>query len=401
MPTYSCGSFPPSKEFTRGGNLISHSNTAQVLTSLAEAVSEGRHASGEARDQALKMLQEALELFQRCLTVQEFQFTEAQAQAGMSGDDAMNVEDEPAMIGSSPPEASEEERWASIVEPVTKDSLLDTAVAQLETLTTVCGLMDSQGVSGLAWIEEYSRNLLQGKITAYVDGTDRNYEVALARANFIAAYSDASFRRGQLDLSTYERDLTLAFSQDFDLSTDPQALCDRADALIALNASIVASTDYAQKVPVKEVAQIKSLRWGYLTKALNDLAAAAKLPIAQNLPKIHMRRGDCELLRLRLSEQPVPHGAASTNRNTLLKNARVHYQSAAKLAAVSGLPDDEREAISKAGVLEGTSFNEENVMEWDMKRSKNDGNAFEVLEEMIEDGLLSPEILNRLRGGSS
>ncbi|KAA6416174.1 MAG: hypothetical protein FRX48_00894 [Lasallia pustulata] len=372
-------------------------NTAQVLTSLAETVGEGRHASEEARDQALKMLQAALELFQRCLTVQEFQFTRAQEQAGMPEDDATNTEDN-STVNDNP--TSEGERWASIIEPITKDSLLDTALAQLETLTTVCGLVSSQGASAFAWIEEYSRNLLQPKIAAYIDGTNRNHEVALARANFTAAYSDASFRAGQLDLPTYERDLTAAFSQDLDLSTDPQGLCDRADALIALNASIVASTGYVHNIPVKEIAQIKNLQWQQLTKALNDLAAAAKLPAAENLSRIHMRRGDCELLRLRLSEQPVPHATASTNRNTLLKNAKVHYQSAAKLAAVSGSADEETEASAKAGVVDGVSFNETNALEPAAEYFNANATLIEVLEEMTEDGLLPAEILAGLVGGS-
>lgn len=348
------------------------------------------------------MLQEALELFHRCLSVQEFQFTQAQEQAGMTDEDAMNVEDpmnvedESTMIDNSTSDAPEEERWASIIEPVTKDFLLDTAVAQLETLTTVCALMGSQRESGLAWIEEYSRTLLQDKIAAYIDGTDRDHEVALASANFIAAYSDASFRAGQLDLPTYERDLTAAFHQELDLSIDPQGLCDRADALIALSTSIGASTDSAPNMPANEIAQLKTVRWAQLTKALNDLAAAAKLPMAENLPRIHMRRGDCELLRLRLSEQPVPHATASTNRNTLLKNAKVHYQSASKLASVSEPPDDEREASARAAVLEALSFNEANIMEMSPEYSKKDGNVVEVLEEMIEDGLLPSELPTRL-----
>ena len=319
----------------------------------------------------------------------------------MADEDAMSVEDESTTIENSTSDVSEEERWASIIEPITKDSLLDTAVAQLETLTTVCVLMSSQGFSALAWIEEYSRNPLQGKIAAYIDGTDRKHEIALARANFIAAYSDASFRAGQLDLLTYERDLSAAFSQDLDLSTDPQGLCDRADALMALNASILASTDYTPNAPAKVIAQIKNLQWAQLTKSLNDLAAAAKLPMAENLPRIHMRRGDCELLRLRLSEQPVPHAIASTNRNTLLKNAKVHYQSAAKLAAVSASPDDEREAAARAVVLEGVSFDEANTMEMASEYAKKDANIVQVLEEMIEDGLLPSEPLIRLLGGST
>ncbi|KAI9871975.1 MAG: hypothetical protein M1830_002204, partial [Pleopsidium flavum] len=207
--------------------LTQYSNTAQVLTSVAEVVSEGRRASESSRNDALKMLQEALELFQRCLTVQEFQFTESQERMEMTDETPPTAElddgDENGGFHNSS-ESTEDERWASVYEPVTKDTLVDTAVAQLETLTTACGFLTSDPGSGLAWVEEYSNNLLRGKIAAYVQGTDRHHEVDLARANFICALADTNFRTGRIDVNTYLEEMTSAFDTKLDLSQDPQGL---------------------------------------------------------------------------------------------------------------------------------------------------------------------------------
>ena len=51
-------------------------NTAQILTSLVEALTDDRTNIHD----PLPFLEEALELFQRCLTLQEFNFTESLAQ---------------------------------------------------------------------------------------------------------------------------------------------------------------------------------------------------------------------------------------------------------------------------------------------------------------------------------
>ena len=80
---------------------------------------------------------------------------------------------------------SRAERWVSVIEPVMRNTLINTAMAQLETLTTLCGSL-TFGPGDLAWIEEYSWDLLRGKMFPYADGIDRQNEVALAlsRAKF-------------------------------------------------------------------------------------------------------------------------------------------------------------------------------------------------------------------------
>lgn len=249
--------------------LTHHSNTAQVLTSLAEVITEGKRSTQINRDEALRFLQQGLELFQRCLTVQEFQFTESQEMMQMGDEDAPGTGDDDGSGGiemiSNSSEATEDERWASVLEPVTKDTLVDIAIAQLQTLSTACGLLISDSGSGLAWQEEYSNNLLRGKLATYVEGTDRQPEIDLARANFTSALAETSYRTGLIDLQTYERELNSAFGQNLDLSQDPQGLCDHADALITFTSTILENVSLTSAKSRQELSFLSNLLWKQLT----------------------------------------------------------------------------------------------------------------------------------------
>jgi hypothetical protein len=188
-----------------------------VLTSLAETVieSSNRRSSPRHTPEALKYLEEALELFQRCLVLQELRYTESEEQMKMmeNGDMHSSPQDADDATMNTEPESSaaetetsgSDEQWAAVIEPVTKDTLVDTAVAQLEALSTLCGLLTLDPGSALAWVEEYSYDLVRTKIAAYVVGTNRHQEVALARAKFLAALTEALYRSGRIDMETYQR----------------------------------------------------------------------------------------------------------------------------------------------------------------------------------------------------
>ncbi|KAH0555988.1 hypothetical protein GP486_006069 [Trichoglossum hirsutum] len=384
-------------------------NTAQVLTSLAEALSEGRGSvpESELKGGALGLLEEAVELFQRCLTLQEYQFSESQAQMEeMAGaeQNASQTEGEDTLMGDTAStaaaeaaaaslEASEDERWATIVEPLTPDTLLDTALAQLETLTVLCGLAISEAGSGLAWIEEYSTNLILNKISALARGTDRQREVALARANFICAFADASFKSGQMDLQTYKKEVFLAFDDEKlgDITNDPQILSAKAEALMSF-CSAIADPFYDQNLDAGTPGDINSVRWNHLSLALDSLTMASKLPEARNVAKIHLARGDVEMLRFRLGQPPNNYEPAQKNSETLLKNAAVYYRGAAGVARNAGMKEETTEAAMKETVAKGL-VGDELAVKALRESSRNDK---EVLEEMMEEGLLDREWIGRV-----
>ncbi|MCJ1251203.1 hypothetical protein MMC30_008434 [Trapelia coarctata] len=360
-------------------------NTAQVLTSLAETSSGGHTGGPTDRENALKAFREALELFQRCLDVQEYQWNEAQTVMGtMSTTPSQGQhEGEESNVSQEQPGTPQEEQWVSIVEPITADTLFDTMIAQIETITAMCGLMVLQDPSGFPWMEEYSNSLFQ-RMSSFTEGSDKLQELFLSRANFLCAYADASFRVGNADLPTYQRELNSAFSNDQDLSNIPQGLCDRADAFMAFvlgTYSAMASTPLSDL----DLTELSDLHWRYLTRALTDLTAATKLPDVVNLPKIHIRRGDCELMRFRLGEAPTLYKQAAQNAALLLKNAETYYRGAVKLAQVEKSQQEEWEAMVKEAVVNGLNGGGRKISEL-LRRDRARVQA--VIEEMTDEGLL-------------
>jgi hypothetical protein len=309
-------------------------NTAQVLTSIAEEVAKDDSLSDAS---AVAYLEESLELLQRCLALQEFRYTESQEQAAEALQ-ALEAEGEQGLLMGEVPQPGrdsddglEDERWASIVEPVTKDTLIDTGLAQLSALTTLCGILGSSSqapnVPSLAWIEEYSSTLLSVKLPTLVDGTERSVEVGIARAVFISAMLEAGYRRGQIDVQTYRQETDAAFSA-LAMSTSFEALMAQAASLFAFNIALSES----ESLPTASI-DPASLRWNALATALSNLATASKLPdlATEDVPRTHLLRGDASLYQYQLSKPPVAYAPAVKHSAALLKNAEVFYRNASRL----------------------------------------------------------------------
>ncbi|QSZ35581.1 hypothetical protein DSL72_008451 [Monilinia vaccinii-corymbosi] len=359
-------------------------NTAQVLTSIAEVTSETRDIGN---DDNLALLEEAIELFQRCLTLQEYQYTQSQAQAGFvpTSESDPDSEEGGAPLSDANSQPPQDDRWATIIEPVTLDTLLDTLIAQLQTLTLLCGLVNVDAGRGLPWIEEYSSPLIGQKLPNYLQGTtDREQEAGLAKSNFVAALADANFRVQRIDIGTYERVLNDAYSS-LNLDDHPGGLCEKAEAFISYNASLRLNYDAAQSPDVT------ASRWKVLTAALDSLTKASKLPSADNLAKIHILRGDVELLRFQLGQHPSNYDVAFKNGTVLAKNAEKFYRGAGILARNEGLSKELEEAGVKEAVAmslygEKTKLLEAVKQQAELVRG--------VLEDSLDDGLISYEALS-------
>ncbi|KAI2084492.1 hypothetical protein LOZ36_004767 [Ophidiomyces ophidiicola] len=367
-------------------------NTAQVLTSLAEVFAEGRRHSEPRTHEAIKDLQEALELFQRCLAIQELRFTEHQEQMNAIESGMPDEEDQIPPPESTFPPSEQTEQWAAVIEPVTKNTLVDTAIAQLEALATLCGLLIyDPGSSGLAWIEEYSSDLLREKINAYAEGTDRKYDIALARARFVSAFTEAVYRNGQIDLETYKNELNNAYTDGLDVTNDPAGLCSQAEALVSFNSAL--ADIYSPNNP-EESKMVLNLRWTSLSSALDSLTSASKLPsTGENLPKIHIARGDVEMHRWRLGKDPWNYGPAANNASTLLKNAETYYRGAVAIAKRDGWAGEEREGMFREALVK-TLSGDSAQMESLLVDSKEE--LTQSADDMVEDGLITSEDFQRI-----
>ncbi|KAJ5562384.1 hypothetical protein N7535_003163 [Penicillium sp. DV-2018c] len=381
-------------------------NSGQVLTSIAELMSNSKQIGDEEQlMQAGTYLQEAVELFQRCLMIQEMKYTERQEEIEQMESGDVPPEPEvgpPPAAGSGQAQVEsgsagegqeqEQEQWAMIVEPVTKNTLVDTAVAQLETLTTLCNLLTSNpSAGGVGWVQEYSSELVHSRLPAYVEESDRQYEAALARAKFICALNDLLYRGGHTDVQTYQLEVGQGFSPDLDVSADIDGLCAKANALTSLNQAL---NDIPPSEEDDEVfASAVSLRWKSLSTALDALTAATKLPDAANLPKIHIGRGDVEMHRWRLGRAPWNHTMAKQNGAMLLRNAQTYYRGAAALARREGAAEEERDGTVKeaiAAAIEGQSTKLDQVKTTVLQQ------VVAVAQDMVEDGMVDGRELSAL-----
>ena len=197
-------------------------NTAQVLTAIAEKLAK---VSSDASGDVLKLLNEALDLQSRCLSVQEMKLEESETQRRAMLEQALDPKSEAAAATEPPSEQWEtttvhapEDQWFSVVEPVTADTLTDTALAQLATLTTLCSVLSSSSATppspSLRWIEEFSSTLLTNKMSSYARNAEpqRLQEIALAKATFLSAFLEASFHHRSVDALTYKQERDNAFA---------------------------------------------------------------------------------------------------------------------------------------------------------------------------------------------
>ncbi|KAL2863482.1 uncharacterized protein BJX67DRAFT_260320 [Aspergillus lucknowensis] len=370
-------------------------NTAQVLTSLAEVLTDTKRPVEEQLNQAVKYLQEAVELFQRCLVLQELRYTEMQEQIRqMESEEVGQSERMPDVqenvdVGESK-DSPEQEQWAAVVEPVTEDTLVDTAVAQLDALSTLCNLLTYDPDVGLNWVEEYSTELLQEKITAYVEGSSRQYEAALAQAKFSSALNEVLYRSGRTDVGTYHSAILDSFGPDLDISADPEGLCSKADALVSFNTATAEQPPYHD---AEAFARALGLRWQALSTAVDALTKASKLPNAENLPKIHLARGDVEMSRWRLGFSPWEYAMSQQNGTVLLRNAQTYYRGAAALARRDGGGDEDRDGTCKEAIAAAIEGQKEKLTRLKGAAPKE---LMFVAEEMVDDGWVSASDMEAL-----
>jgi hypothetical protein len=380
-------------------------NTARVLNLLAQAIIED-HRTSDASHSELKLLEEAIELSQRCLALQEYKLAEAQAQAASISSEAIETQDadndveehsNSTQMELDSGQAVKEDHWAIVDDPITKDTILESLLALLEILRTLTFSIASQPANsspkneggGLAWVEEYAASLFQ-KVDVYVEDTDRRNEAALIRANFTCAFANASFRQNRIDLYAYADQLSSAYDA-LDLASDPEGLCDKADTYF--NFSQSACNIYSTLQPPSHQADRNKLNliiWTNTTTALDCYSKAIKLPTVASdfLPRIHNARGDCELLRYQLSQPPAEYEVAAKNAEQLLKNAAVYYRGAAGLARNSGIKDQEVNGTVMEALANAMRGQNDTLAQLLRTEPESTG---KVLEGAVDDGLLTLE----------
>lgn len=174
------------------------------------------------------------------------------------------------------------------------------------------------------------------------------------------------------------------------LSAHAPGLCDLAEVMLSYNSTIA-------KHPSGNSPPYLAHRWSALSLALKSFTSASKLDLNEsgtifNLPKIHIKRGDCELLRAQLGQ--VGYEPALANAEILIKNAAKFYVGAEANARNMGLKEEAEEAIFKSALikgLQGDAGDLKDLVSGDASR------VGKLVDEVLQDGLVSAEQLASLQ----
>lgn len=321
-------------------------NASQVMTSLAEVLSESEDGEDE---EAVKLLHESLEMLEGCLARQEMAIEQQKADFPSGGEEVEEEEGGVPVDGESAPKEQakeeakdeaeadddEEEQSAVIENPVTGNDLLDTVHASLSALTTLIPL---SGESALGNLGDMAHAFTDNKAPNYIallpeDEQDAaRLEVGLARASFIAAYADAQYSARLIELKTYIERL-----QAFDIpgkDADVNALTAEAEARSEVVLAALDQADSSSEFPASDCWKQLSITQDRLTKASKLTDDDAK----ERKAEVFQSKGDAELLRYRLATMPGSTLSESVRNSglTLLSNAFKFYKGAGDHAKVLG-----------------------------------------------------------------
>ncbi|RKF80930.1 hypothetical protein GcM1_188017 [Golovinomyces cichoracearum] len=359
-------------------------NNAQVLTSIIEELDGLPHPSFPEPGQ---VLHEALMLFQKCLQEQEAAARENldQSTAMMNYSDTMDFESASGdltvknCLPSSDSEdlALKHDRWATVIEPVTSDTLLDTILASLETLSTFCQLISPKNPNEIHKAQEYAE-YLNSKLEIYLTNRTRFTEARVTQSSLTCALANAQFHFSLIDIATYSRIIQDAY-KDIDLSSNPKGLCDFAESLVLYNSVL----RFEQSGSTRENLGV---RWEVLTKALDKLSSASKLPSAENVEKIHLARGNVELLRYQLGQSEHPLAVAKENARVLLKNAAKYFRGSSAIAKSNGMVEIEFEANLKELLTSALVSDEKRLWQYEQTRHQQ---ASSIIRDAVDEGLIT------------
>lgn len=151
-------------------NLDIQFNTAQVLSSLAEAV-VGDDTEGEAKAAARPLLEEAADLFANCLAAQQRDYEQMTSQWESLQNEQGGTSLNPADVNPNVNAASGGDKnadnasetsdapgeWATVEEALTPEVILETCTAQLNALTILLGFYDPTELSSLEKRVQYAQ----------------------------------------------------------------------------------------------------------------------------------------------------------------------------------------------------------------------------------------------------
>lgn len=419
-------------------------NTAQVLTSLAETgLEDGTNEA--AKVPARTLLEEAVDIFTGCLQKQQQEYEQMQAEIAKvqaSGEyqeaweserpePAGTTEHDNAESASSSSEGPGD--WATVEEPVTPVTILETCTAQLGALITLLGLYTPEDLPSIEKKAQDGLLTATETIPALIDIIDASPEsdsedepdagptlsisqsaateeastspkedAVLAAANFQASIAEAMYRSGRSASSQYAQQVEQTFAtliKESQGTKNPglayvNIRSSYADALIDLASSIADSLQYTASSPTF-VSDLE-IQWTALSQAQKTLTELSSAPLssmlsASRLADIFLARGDTELFRFRISIMPNAKAAWANSKAVVVANAGVFYRGARSYAQNAGAMQTRATADAKAIIAE---ILKEVSSGSNMKKETWKGRSTDVaavLGQMVEEGVVAEE----------
>lgn len=326
-------SVPPISHVNNHAHMLT-SNFAQVCSSLAETIHDHFGESKSSDEDPLALLRNSLSSLEKCFQIQETQFNQMQQGHEERNDDEDDIVEDPTSDGVQTSETTEEEMWAAIVEPTTAGTLLDTSLAQLDVLKLLCSFQSVAFPNDMELIENIYASVVKDRVDGWSQKAESTREAVLENIAFLCAFATARFRLGNTAVSSFADEFNSSIVRSeilAGLDKDAEASCMIADSQIDFNTTLEDRLLNTKcPIPNDESELLARIRWKSITAALDRYSTASKIPGVQNLIQIHISRGDCELLRSRLGEEPLNYGVSSKSEATLLGNAHVYYNAARK-----------------------------------------------------------------------
>ncbi|CAG8949410.1 hypothetical protein HYFRA_00005039 [Hymenoscyphus fraxineus] len=376
-------------------------NTAQVLTSLADGVSWKNSNDAEGDRASCGLLEEALGLFQRCLLQQEREYEQFQAQLAsasgqMEASISENVQIQESNSNNSTSQSTdtnEEEQWVSVMEPITKDGLVDTLLALVETLSVLCSRssrLERDAGKYLHTVEQFATPELLQKLSMYASGTERELDAAVGQAGLVSSISETKYRVRVIEFRAYSAAVEEAWAR-LDLEKHVEGLCNRAESYTTASNTIFEG-EAANSADPSIISEIAKLQWMLFSLAAQDVTAASKFRDDDNIGKIFLMRGDLELSRASLGRPPLDLELAQKNRGVLLGNAEKYYRGAKVLTSGGETQEENEEATIKEALAKGLLGD---WKELEMARKTN-VRTDEILWQAVGERLVDEETLGAM-----
>ncbi|KAI9718162.1 MAG: hypothetical protein M1828_006794 [Chrysothrix sp. TS-e1954] len=392
-------------------------NTAQVLSSLAEALDDGTDSNTPRN-----LLEDAVGMLSRSLAEQEQALARASQE---SADASYRAASEQSDDTVTPPEChatapvantitKDEERWASVQEPISEKTICDTLIAVLETLASICDYIPSNALPDVEAVRRMGEDVIANKAPMFLEKLDEDEQLEtgyyLATAKYVVAVSELAFKSGLLDLKTYDASVKSAFEQaqhthKKSRCPTPEILCSYADSII----------DFV--IATSEAADAALVRWNRATKASELLTLVSQMSSAKDLCSVYVGRADIELLRYRLCFTEGQELASCTcsskltvfnldlpanlrtdkSRKTLLENSHKYYRGAVSFTEARPNETDaegKKMAVVKEAVVACLINRNEEALEKLYAKGFDRKYARRVISDMVDQKLVSEGVLS-------